>query len=70
MELSTSLRNSIRGGKLLRYAVVGSLKLTRGADRPKEHHVYDILYYIKASFKKHALDQIKEGDCLNREAFR
>jgi len=38
--------------------------------RPKEHHVYDILYYIKASFKKHALDQIKEGDCLNREAFR
>ncbi|KAI9447987.1 UBC-like protein [Lactarius indigo] len=38
--------------------------------RPKEHHVYDILYYIKASFKKHTLDQIKEGDCLNREAFR
>lgn len=38
--------------------------------RPKEHHVYDILYYIKASFKKHALDQIKEGDCLNKEAFR
>ncbi|KAH9179640.1 UBC-like protein [Lactarius sanguifluus] len=38
--------------------------------RPKGHHVYDILYYIKASFKKHALDQIKEGDCLNREAFR
>ncbi|KAH9035302.1 UBC-like protein [Lactarius hengduanensis] len=35
-----------------------------------QHHVYDILYYIKASFKKHALDQIKEGDCLNREAFR
>ncbi|KAI0268212.1 ubiquitin-conjugating enzyme/RWD-like protein [Gloeopeniophorella convolvens] len=38
--------------------------------RPKEHHVYDILYYIKASFKKHALDQIKESDCLNKEAFR
>ncbi|KAI0254736.1 UBC-like protein [Lactifluus subvellereus] len=38
--------------------------------RPNEHHVYDILYYIKASFKKHALDQIKESDCLNREAFR
>ncbi|KAI0005060.1 UBC-like protein [Russula compacta] len=38
--------------------------------RPNEHHVYDILYYIKGSFKKHTLDQIKEGDCLNREAFR
>ncbi|KAI0307120.1 ubiquitin-conjugating enzyme/RWD-like protein [Multifurca ochricompacta] len=36
----------------------------------KEHHAHDILYYIKASFKKHALDQIKESDCLNKEAFR
>jgi len=38
--------------------------------RPNEHHVYDILYYIKGSFKKHTLDQIKESDCLNKEAFR
>ncbi|KAH9977731.1 hypothetical protein BGW80DRAFT_1283920 [Lactifluus volemus] len=30
--------------------------------RPNVHHVYDILYYIKASFKKHTLDQIKESD--------
>ncbi|KAA1466478.1 UBC-like protein [Dentipellis sp. KUC8613] len=38
--------------------------------RPKEHHVYDILHWIKASFKKHALDQIKESDSLNKEAYR
>jgi len=38
--------------------------------RPNEHHVYDILYHIKGSFKKHTLDQIKESDCLNKEAFR
>ncbi|TFK43552.1 ubiquitin-conjugating enzyme/RWD-like protein [Crucibulum laeve] len=38
--------------------------------RPKEHHVFDVLHWIKAAFKKHALDQIKEGDCLNKEAFR
>ncbi|KAI0278860.1 ubiquitin-conjugating enzyme/RWD-like protein, partial [Russula aff. rugulosa BPL654] len=38
--------------------------------RPNEHNVYDILYYIKSSFKKHTLDQIKESDCLNKEAFR
>lgn len=38
--------------------------------RPKEHHVYDILHVIKASFKKQALDEIKEHDCLNKEAYR
>jgi len=38
--------------------------------RPNEHHVYDILYYIKGSFKKHMLDHLKESDCLNKEAFR
>ncbi|VDC02564.1 unnamed protein product [Peniophora sp. CBMAI 1063] len=38
--------------------------------RPKEHHVYDVLHWLKASFKKHALDDIKEIDCLNKEAFR
>jgi hypothetical protein len=37
---------------------------------PNEHHVYDVLYCIKGSFKKHTLDQIKENDCLNKEAFR
>ncbi|KAK7061685.1 protein crossbronx [Favolaschia claudopus] len=38
--------------------------------RPKEHRVFDILHYIKAAFKKHALDEIKESDCLNKEAYR
>ncbi|ETW84035.1 hypothetical protein HETIRDRAFT_242275, partial [Heterobasidion irregulare TC 32-1] len=38
--------------------------------RPRENHVYDILHYVKASFKKHALDQFKETDCFNKEAFR
>jgi ubiquitin-protein ligase len=38
--------------------------------RPKEHHVFDILHWIKAAFKKHALDGMKEVDCLNKEAYR
>lgn len=38
--------------------------------RPKEHHVYDVLHWLKAAFKKHALDEIKEIDCSNKEAFR
>lgn len=38
--------------------------------RPKEHHVFDVLHWVKASFKKHALDGIKDHDCLNKEAFR
>jgi len=38
--------------------------------RPKEHHVFDVLHWVKAAFKKHALDAIKDSDCLNKEAFR
>jgi len=38
--------------------------------RPKEHHIFDVLHWVKAAFKKHALDGLKEGDCLNKEAFR
>lgn len=38
--------------------------------RPKEHHVFDVLHFLKTAFKKHALDGIKESDCLNKEAFR
>ena len=38
--------------------------------RPNEHHVYDILHWVKASFKKQALDEIKDYDCFNKEAFR
>ena len=32
--------------------------------------MFDVLHWVKAAFKKHALDDIKESDCLNREAFR
>lgn len=46
------------------------LVLTLRRGRPKEHHVFDILHWIKAAFKKHALDEIKEIDSLNKEAFR
>ncbi|KAJ7283676.1 UBC-like protein [Mycena rebaudengoi] len=35
--------------------------------RPKEHRVFDVLHWIKAAFKKHALDGIKESDCFNKE---
>ena len=38
--------------------------------RPKEHHVFDVLHWVKAAFKKHALDEIKEGECFNKEAYR
>ncbi|KAM5540376.1 hypothetical protein V8D89_005834 [Ganoderma adspersum] len=38
--------------------------------RPKEHHVFHVLHWLKAAFKKHALDDIKESDCLNKEAYR
>ncbi|KAJ7047410.1 UBC-like protein [Mycena alexandri] len=38
--------------------------------RPKEHRVFDVLHWIKAAFKKHALDEIRESDCLNKEAYR
>jgi len=38
--------------------------------RPKEHHAFDVLHWVKAAFKKHALDGLKDHDCLNKEAFR
>ncbi|KAJ7781276.1 UBC-like protein [Mycena metata] len=38
--------------------------------RPKEHRVFDVLHWIKAAFKKHALDEIRESECLNKEAYR
>lgn len=41
-----------------------------GGGRPKEHHVFDVLHWVKAAFKKHALDDVQESDCLNKEAFR
>ncbi|TRM67624.1 ubiquitin-conjugating enzyme/RWD-like protein [Schizophyllum amplum] len=38
--------------------------------RPKEHHAFDVLHWVKAAFKKHALDALEEVDCLNKEAYR
>lgn len=38
--------------------------------KPKEHHVFNILYDIKAAFKINRLDQIKEADAWNKEAYR
>ncbi|KAF8469440.1 ubiquitin-conjugating enzyme/RWD-like protein [Gautieria morchelliformis] len=38
--------------------------------RPKEHHVFDVLHWIKAAFKRVQLDQLQENDCLNKDAFR
>ncbi|KAF8655296.1 hypothetical protein AX16_003195 [Volvariella volvacea WC 439] len=37
--------------------------------RPAEHRVFDVLHWIKSSFKKKALDAFTEGDCLNKEAY-
>ncbi|KAG2013688.1 hypothetical protein CC2G_010568 [Coprinopsis cinerea AmutBmut pab1-1] len=38
--------------------------------RPKEHHIFDLLHFIKASFKKSTLDKLREEECANKEAFR
>ena len=38
--------------------------------RSNEYHVYDVLHLVKASFKKQALDEIKDYNCFNKEAFR
>ncbi|KAF8707601.1 Ubiquitin-conjugating enzyme E2, partial [Rhizoctonia solani] len=35
-----------------------------------EHNVFHILHWIKASFKKRALDGLDEASCLNKDAFR
>ena len=38
--------------------------------RPKEHHVHDILYFVKTAFKQRALDKLNEMDVVNKEAFK
>lgn len=40
------------------------------SNRPREHRIHDVLYCIKAAFKKYRLDQIKEIDAWNKEAYR
>lgn len=46
------------------------VRLIRYPARPKEHHAFDVLHWVKAAFKKHALDGFQESDCFNKEAFR
>ncbi|KAJ3979619.1 UBC-like protein [Lentinula detonsa] len=38
--------------------------------RPNQHHVFDVLHFIKAAFKRDVLDKIEEADCLNKEAYK
>ncbi|KAF8830546.1 hypothetical protein HHX47_DHR2000969 [Lentinula edodes] len=37
---------------------------------PNQHHVFDVLHFIKAAFKRDVLDKIEEADCLNKEAYK
>ncbi|KAF8845755.1 UBC-like protein [Paxillus ammoniavirescens] len=38
--------------------------------RPKEHHIHDILHFIKVAFKEPTLDKLDEIDAVNKEAFK
>ncbi|KAJ7464969.1 ubiquitin-conjugating enzyme/RWD-like protein, partial [Mycena galericulata] len=38
--------------------------------RPREHRVFDVLHWSRSAQTKHALDQIGESNCLNKEAYR
>ncbi|KAE9410493.1 UBC-like protein [Gymnopus androsaceus JB14] len=38
--------------------------------RPNQHHIFDVLHFVKAAFKRDVLDKIEEADCLNKEAYR
>ncbi|KIK68182.1 hypothetical protein GYMLUDRAFT_155520 [Collybiopsis luxurians FD-317 M1] len=38
--------------------------------KPNQHHVFDVLHFVKAAFKRDVLDKIEESDCLNKEAYR
>ncbi|KAG8985767.1 hypothetical protein FRB94_004209 [Tulasnella sp. JGI-2019a] len=38
--------------------------------KPGEHHVFDVLYWIKYAFKTKTLDALSEEECLNTDAFR
>ncbi|KAH7887760.1 UBC-like protein [Phlebopus sp. FC_14] len=38
--------------------------------RPKEHHVHDVLHFIKAAFKSTLLDKLSEVDSVNKEALK
>ncbi|EEB91586.1 hypothetical protein MPER_10032 [Moniliophthora perniciosa FA553] len=38
--------------------------------RPGQHHVFDVLHFVKAAFKSHVLEKLEEADCFNKEAYR
>jgi hypothetical protein len=70
MGYSTLLQGSVHGG-MSNNMNISFLSLSMNEkSRPKEHHVFHVLHWIKAAFKKHALDGIKEADCSSKEAFR
>jgi hypothetical protein len=54
----------------VRFYIISRLPRNLLLDRPDQHRIFDVLHWVKAVFKKAALDQIKEEDCLNREAFK
>ncbi|ORY39732.1 ubiquitin-conjugating enzyme/RWD-like protein [Leucosporidium creatinivorum] len=38
--------------------------------RPREDFLFHVLHFFKSMFKRAALDQLTEGSCANREAYR
>jgi ubiquitin-protein ligase len=36
----------------------------------KQHHILDVLFYLKKSFKKSFLEELTEAECFNKEAWR
>lgn len=67
MECLVLPHGSAHGGVFL---VLSRPMVVDGPTRPKDHRVFHVLHFVKAAFKKHALDQLTENDCLNKEAFR
>ncbi|KAJ8086607.1 hypothetical protein PM082_005430 [Marasmius tenuissimus] len=37
---------------------------------PGQHHVFDVLHFIKVAFKAYAIEKFEEDDCYNKEAYR
>ncbi|GAA5923484.1 uncharacterized protein JCM15063_003662 [Sporobolomyces koalae] len=38
--------------------------------RPREDFIWNVLHFVKASFKRRALDELREAVCANPEAYR
>jgi len=69
MEPSACLPVSVHGGERATFSST-TFDEPLSSFSPKEHHVFDVLHWVKAAFKKHALDQIQADDCSNKEAYR